>query len=284
MKKTDCIIEELTPEQEALMDVVVEEMVKSVLGGDDSVDRAEVEKGIAFLYELADLKKPEIVYCSSPWDMAVKAELKPGETIDYFGCGYDSGWVALCDYMERIGVDVNTGPEYDKWYAFTTKSGCYATCLYERIAFVCPRPSKASRNAAGDLHCTNGPAIAWADGYEEYMLNGVSVSKELVMTPAEKIDVGILLKETNAEIRREIVRKVGIERVVQKLGAEVIDKSGEYELLLIDLKDGRKREYLKMKNPSIGVYHIEGVRPGIKTVAEALSYRNGIDTPPAKLT
>ena len=110
------------------------------------------------------------------------------------------------------------------------------------------------------------------------------VERDLVETPAEKIDPIILLKEKNAEVRREIVRKIGIERVVTKLGAEVIDKEYGYELLLLDLQDGRKREYLKMKNPSIGVFHVEGVPPGTKSVQAALAWRNGIETPPAILT
>jgi hypothetical protein len=133
------------------------------------------------------------------------------------------------------------------------------------------------------LHCTDGPAFELPD-QKMYFLNGVIVDESIVMTPAEKLDPMLMLKETNAEIRREIVRKVGIERIIQKIGSEVIDRQGDYELLLLDLKDGRKREYLKMKNPSIGVWHVEGVPPGTKTVKEALTFRNGTDLAPKILT
>jgi hypothetical protein len=92
------------------------------------------------------------------------------------------------------------------------------------------------------------------------------------------------LKERNVQVRREIVRKIGIERVCEALEAECLDRQGNYELLLLDLQDGRTRPFLKMKNPSIGVYHIEGVAPECRTVAEALAWRNQSDVPPTVLT
>jgi hypothetical protein len=145
---------------------------------------------------------------------------------------------------------------------------------YLEDCFLCLPMPKVKTINGNHLHCNNGPAFELPD-QKLYFLNGVYVGEELVMTPAEKIDPFILLKERNAEIRREIVRKIGIESVIKKLGAELLDKQGEYELLLLDLKDGRKREYLKMLNPSIQTYHIEGVHPTCKTVQEALDFRAG---------
>ncbi len=103
-----------------------------------------------------------------------------------------------------------------------------------------------------------------------------------------------ILRETNAEIRREIVRKIGIEKVCKDLNAQPISHYRDevngmnYELLLLDLGDGRTRPYLKMRNPSIGVYHIEGVPPEITSAEQALIWRNYQDgpkyIPPLKLT
>jgi len=138
----------------------------------------------------------------------------------------------------------------------------------------------------GRLHCETGPAVAYKDGFEVYALNGIRVSKDLVMTPADKLDPQIVLKQQNADIRREIVRKIGIERVLKGTNAKVVDKWSNYELLMLDLKDGRRRPYLKMINPSIGVTHVEGVEPNIKTVRAALAWRNRLNdfTEPQILT
>jgi hypothetical protein len=103
-----------------------------------------------------------------------------------------------------------------------------------------------------------------------------------------KSDVGLepkdILKTRNVEIRREIVQRIGIEKICEALNAEVIDKkdftlfSGDvpkhYELLLLDLGDGRRRPFLKMLNPSVpNCWHVEGVHPACKTVQDALNYR-----------
>ena len=66
---------------------------------------------------------------------------------------------------------------------------------------------------------------------------------------------------------------MGIERIVAALNATVVDKSGDYELLLLDIGEGSPRPYLRMRNPSVpGVWHIEGVHPNVRTVAEALAW------------
>jgi len=138
---------------------------------------------------------------------------------------------------------------------------------------------------AKQLHCEDGPAVHWPAGEDNYFyLNAVHVPRELVETPARELDPRTLLRERNAQVRREIVRKVGIERVCDALEARCLDSAGDYELLLLDLQDGRTRPFLKMKNPSVGVYHIEGVAPECQTVAEALAWRNQSDVPPSVLT
>ena len=141
---------------------------------------------------------------------------------------------------------------------------------------VVPRPVLHLR---GDqLHREDGPAVHWPDGERYYFLNGVRVTREIVETPATVLDPRLILHEENAEVRREIVRKVGIERVCAGLGARTVSREGDYELLLLDLQDGRRRPFLKMLNPSIGVYHVEGVHPDCKTVRQALAWRNGLDS------
>lgn len=277
-------IEDLTAEQDHLMATVAAEYEARVLSGDDTYDVDEMRKGVDFIYALGDLKSPEIVICTSPMDMVEQAKLKKGETFDYLGNGYDSGWTAFYDFMQRIGVEFDKDWQFDAWKDFVTKSGVFATVFCENVAFVCIRPCSVHLTTAGDMHNDKGMAIEWRDGYGEYFLNGVSVEESLVTTSADKIDPAILLKENNAEIRREIVRKIGMERIVAKLGAAVLDKQGDYELLLLDLQDGRKREFLKMLNPSIGVWHIEGVPMGTSTVKAALTFRNGREDAPAVLT
>lgn len=82
-----------------------------------------------------------------------------------------------------------------------------------------------------------------------------------------------LVRIKNAQVRAEFVKKVGIDRIIFELG-EIVDTVGNYQLVILDLQDGRKRPFLKMQNPSLPeLWHVEGVHPACKTVADALQYR-----------
>jgi hypothetical protein len=136
-----------------------------------------------------------------------------------------------------------------------------------------------------DLHCDGGPAVRYYDDVCAYALNGVIVPRELAVAPVAELDPAQFATIANAEVRREFIRKVGIERIADAVGAKTIDKRDDYELLLVNLGGATgKVPYLKMRNPSIGVWHLEGVPPNIKTVAAALEWRNGTSVSPSQLT
>lgn len=154
---------------------------------------------------------------------------------------------------------------------------------YAKTCFVSLRPSKMYWQNRR-LHNDGGPAILYRDGAAFYALHGVKVSRDIAETPAVELDARLIYKEKNAEVRREIVRKIGLERLCLNLNARCLDKQGDYELLLLKTGAKRSRPYLKMINPSTGNYHIEGVTPGITTVQEALAWRNGTKDIPVVLT
>jgi hypothetical protein len=76
------------------------------------------------------------------------------------------------------------------------------------------------------------------------------------------------------EVRRELIRKLGVEIYIQRMGAKSIHKQGDYELLDVHLSDEVPHaRYLKMMNPSINTWHVEGVEGN--TVEEAINWRAG---------
>ena len=153
----------------------------------------------------------------------------------------------------------------------------------ENYVVICDRPTEVHRNESG-LHRDGGAALSYGDDFKIYSLNGVRVPEWLATDSSQEIDPKKFTMLDNVEHRREFIRKIGIERISD--GAEVIDSQGEmYELLLIDLiGDTGKCPYLKMKNPSISVWHLEGVPKGTKTVAAALLWRNQSEVKPEQLT
>ena len=133
----------------------------------------------------------------------------------------------------------------------------------------------------GLAHNLNGAAIEFMDGVKYYMAYGNLIPSWIVTTPIKDITKDMILKEKNADYRRYLIERIGIEKYMQIMGVDkVLDTykssvGGLYELIQLNI-DNDRAVYLKMKNQSEHVYHIEGVPNNVKTVKEALQYRNGM--------
>jgi hypothetical protein len=181
-------------------------------------------------------------------------------------------WIQYYIYCQSLGIPIGIKTEegLDIMYNIAKYSGWW--CPFENLCFVCHKPVKIKTNRNNMLHADGENAIEYKDGFRVWALNSVRVTKEIAETPWNELDSNLVLTEQNAEIRREIVRKIGIEKVCNDLGAKCLDKDGDYELL--ELKAGeRTHRYLKMVNPSINTYHVEGVAIECETVEQALNFR-----------
>ena len=195
---------------------------------------------------------------------------------------HDAHWLGFYDYFgEVLGLKEETAPLHGLQMV-AKSAGWYIP--HENICWISERHN-VCKLKDGQIHCDGGPAIAYPDGWSVWALNGVRVPQWLAETPAEEIDCIEFAKIENVEVRREFIRKVGIERLCTKLKSEILDKSGDYELHLIDLDgDTGKWPYLKMLNPSIGVWHMECVARECTTVEQALKWRNQSELVPDTLT
>ena len=192
-------------------------------------------------------------------------------------------WGGFYEIGKGIGVKYNT-EKYNLFIDFIKE--IQHIIPYKEVVITCRKPIYCKWKSY-QLHSEDSPSVLYRDGYALYHLNGVMVSKEIVETSANELNPELIITEKNAEVRREIVRKIGIERICEKLQTIILDKWDEYELLQLPKLEGMQNNplYLKMRNPSIGVYHLEGVPSNIKTCQEALSWRiGGIKWEPNQLT
>lgn len=72
------------------------------------------------------------------------------------------------------------------------------------------------------LHCPNGPAIRWEDGYELYVWHGTLVPEDLIMGRWSTEDI---LRETNTETRRCAIEHMGWPEFVVKAGLKPVGRS-----------------------------------------------------------
>jgi len=190
----------------------------------------------------------------------------------YFDCQFWASWFSYYEFMKsELGVIFPNNTEYE---AFKACQGYGMVFPLDELCIVCQPASQIHKNPNG-LHNDNGPAVSYNGENEIYALNGVIMTKDYVMTSAHEISSETILKEPNAEVRRELIRKVGIEKMLTSLPHKLLEKRGNYELYSLNLSDEVKdARYLKMTNPSIGVFHLEGVAPEILTIDAALNWRN----------
>ncbi len=161
----------------------------------------------------------------------------------------------------------------------------YINCLqnvhifipYEDIVFISDYPEEIKLNNQGQLHDFDKPAMRYTDGYSLFYINGQKMPKHIIETPREQLSPQEILKIANVDERVRAIAKIGANRLIEKLGATVIDTQtyaagGEYQLLKVNWTEV-DRYYLKMINPSINEIHIESVHPDCRTVEQALGYR-----------
>jgi len=151
---------------------------------------------------------------------------------------------------------------------------------------ICERPVEIHRKR-GQLHNEKGKSISWPDGWGIYSLNGVTVPEWLVTTDSGKIDPQKVLTENNVDVQREIIRKVGAERMLKACNAKTLDvftdrhTKGGNEYKLMEMEIGRiKRKYLYFEHASLpGVWYAQPVMPDLKRAIHARAWMLGIGEP-----
>ena len=135
------------------------------------------------------------------------------------------------------------------------------------------------------LHNLDGPSMRYADGFStyhfwEYHIPGTEAW--VATTPADKLDVKKVMRIKNTDLRSLALKKIGIEKVFDKVESTLLHEKtlpvgGKYELFEVDFGTGPE-VYLKMRCPSKGEVHIEGVPPDCRTVDMALGWRDSANT------
>ncbi len=270
----------------------VEQIIRQKMGAlvwsdADGAVTSRVEADLRYRVEFEICSRVGVPVKLQAWSRVcrqIKAQAGPDfEDFSSWGLAWLADWYCYHDFWRMAGIVRNRALEM---LLEQVKAGVFMSVLLDGLAVLSRRPAAVRRNGPGELHSHAGPAILWRDGCRFYFLNGIPIDEKIITTSGRELDSCLLLETKNEEQRREIVRKIGIERVCRELKAKTIDSWNGYELLELPLPGMAIRaKYLKMRNPSLGVYHLEGVPPDIKTCRDALSWRiGGREWNPAILT
>jgi hypothetical protein len=125
-------------------------------------------------------------------------------------------------------------------------------------------------------------ALGYADGWGIYAWHGLRVPAHIIMQP-EGLTAQVILGEQNAEIRRVMIERVGLERFLVEAGAKVIDSDVQpmrgqpdtiNELLSIELPGDPEGvlKAVKVIDPSTGRTYILRVPPDMQRMKQALAW------------
>ena len=133
----------------------------------------------------------------------------------------DSGWLSFYDFFRSI--DILRHDKLNKYIDFVS-SGVVYTIFLDGLVILCEPPLYYKRDDFYRLHCADGPAVQWKDGYANHFWHGVPASQKLIETP-EAITKEDFIREENAEVRRVYMEKLESGRFFQLLDMAVIDRN-----------------------------------------------------------
>ena len=149
-----------------------------------------------------------------------------------------------------------------------------------RVVFICKFP-RVVVDELQRLHCEDGPAIEFRDGFKIFALCGVPVPQEIIEYPgaltAKRID-----EERNVELRRVLIERYGIPNYLRDTGAGVVHKSAAGTLYLKQLPGDEPIAIVQVKNStaeadgSFKEYFLR-VPPNLRTVQEAIAWTFEMD-------
>ena len=152
------------------------------------------------------------------WDQ-VWAQTREGLNNDRGGAFW-APWCALISFFRDVCGW--SGPALARFEIdeALTKS-CGWVWWHQNVVAISDRPSALHRDARGRLHCEDGPSIAYRDGWALYHWHGTAVPRDVIEAP-ETLTAGAISFETNAEVRRVMVERFGLDRFITESGAAVL--------------------------------------------------------------
>lgn len=200
------------------------------------------------------------------------------------GWYYGGAWTSFFREVCKLEIP---GDTWDRARAYegTIESACW-WWPHRRFVMVCERPVAIHRELANPdvvrgwgshrLHCEDGPAVVWPDGWGVWSWHGVRVPQHVIEQP-ELITAQQVLAEQNAEVRRVMIDRMTPERFLGELDAEPVQQDDYGKLWRVELADDEPLVMVELDNSTVEpdgstkTYFLR-VNPECRTALEAVSW------------
>lgn len=274
-------VSSLTKEQEALLPVYHDKWLKIGLST-EPLDLDKAKKAICRSYEEVGLKAPTKFYVTkSPID-AIKLiksldPSKDDKTIfnEMIYGNHDAHWLGFYEYFLDI-----FGFEHCRKLAglMDLANHCGWLNVYEDVVVFQDRPESIRFDEQKRLHCEDGPAILYRDGFGIYSWHGITVPSEWIMNKGE-LSPKTALTWDNIEQRRAACEIIGWAKVLRELNARVIDCDEDPmigTLVEVNIPEIGKEKFLKVLCATGREFALP-VPPTMETALEANAWTYDLD-------
>lgn len=308
-RKMTVKIKELTPKQGAMIPVIRDEFIAYGLSTEPA-DWETADAGLSDVYVVAGLDPPKLIFhFASPFEGCVAAnvlndksfmEEKDNLPADDFvkavhnrvqslktekvlknyiyASGYgqhDAGWVSFYNFFDRV-FNLECTKKLEPLTRVTKSAGWF--WAYKDIAIITDRPELLKRDKENRLHCEDGPAIRYRDGFAVYCWHGTRIPSEWIEDKAN-LTPTTALTWSNIEQRRCAMEILGWVNVLEQLNAKLIDTDDDPEigeLVEVVIPDIGNAKFLRVKCGTGRTFALP-VPPNMKTALEAQSWTWDID-------
>lgn len=180
----------------------------------------------------------------------------------------------LIDCIESAIFPEATRSELEIWRDLARSA--FAYLFFPEICLVCERPASIIMDERGRLHNEEGPAVRFNDDYRQYFWQGRAVTRQIVETP-ETITVEQIERESNAELKRILIERYGLDRFILNSKAVKLSEDDAGVLYRKDMLNDEPIVVVKVKNSTAepdGSYrnYFLRVPPRVTTAREAVAW------------
>jgi hypothetical protein len=192
---------------------------------------------------------------------------------------HDSDWLSFYSFFSEAVQLVAQTEKLEGLFILANSAGW--ALPHQNICWVSERHNIVNLDERGRIHCANGPAIAYPDGWAIYGWHGTRITEQIALRPetltAEQVD-----KEENAEVKRVMIERFGgakdardgFAKYMLDSGAKILHQRGDYQLVekvAPHLTSGRMVA-VKMICPSTGAIYLLRVPPELRTVEASMNW------------
>jgi len=178
---------------------------------------------------------------------------------------HDASWLAHYAQLRDWGLVQQTASLTGLW-ALARSAGW--ALPHERVCLVSERHTAVRRDGLNRLHCVDGPALLYPDGWAIYAIHGVRVPERVIMDP-ESMTPSKIFGTRNTEVRRVMIDLYGADRLMREVSAELVDDDetwgrlwrlpidGDEPLVMVDVEnstpepDGSRKRYMLRVPPQL---------------------------------